>query len=105
MKEVSMTIRIDQELRVQFSAAAERDHRPAAQVVRDLMRDYVERSREQVKCSITPEERRRRQKAVDYARASIGLEGFELSEADKAHAERFIRGEIDIKEFVKVRDV
>jgi len=59
--------------------------------------------RKDEKPHITAEERRRRQEAVDYARASVGLEGFKLSEADEAHAERFINGEIDINEFVKVR--
>lgn len=40
-KEVQMTIRIEPELRAEFTAAASRDHRPAAQVLRELMRGYV----------------------------------------------------------------
>ncbi|GHT95236.1 hypothetical protein AGMMS49545_17850 [Betaproteobacteria bacterium] len=36
-----MNLRIDEDLREKFTAAAERNHRPAAQVLRDLMRDYV----------------------------------------------------------------
>jgi hypothetical protein len=50
---------------------------------------------------ITPEERRRRQEAVDYARASVGLEGFKITEAEEKHAQRFINGEIDMPEFLK----
>ena len=47
---------------------------------------------------ITDEERRRRQEACDYARASVGLEGFKLSQADEERAARFIAGEIDLAE-------
>lgn len=53
--------------------------------------------------SITPEERARRLKAVNYARASIGLEGFKLSEADEEHARQFVAGEIDLAEYVTPR--
>lgn len=52
---------------------------------------------------ITDEERRRRQEACDYARASVGLEGFRLSQADEERAARFIAGEIDLAEFVAPR--
>ncbi|MCG9027362.1 antitoxin VbhA family protein [Laribacter hongkongensis] len=52
---------------------------------------------------ITDEERRRRQTACDYGRASVGLSGFKLSQADEEHAARFITGEIDLAEFVKLR--
>ncbi|WP_318628869.1 antitoxin VbhA family protein [Proteus mirabilis] len=50
---------------------------------------------------ITDEERRRRQEACDYARASVGLEGFTLSDDDLAHMRRFVDGEIDLAEFVR----
>lgn len=52
---------------------------------------------------ITDEERRKRQEAVSYARASVGLEGFKPSQADEEHAARFIAGEIDLAEFVAPR--
>lgn len=51
--------------------------------------------------SIDPRERRRREDAFNYARASIGLEGFKISEALEQHARRFINGEIDMAEFLK----
>lgn len=54
---------------------------------------------EKAKTPITEAERRRRQAAVDYARASVGLEGFKLSDADLAHARRFVDGEINLEEF------
>ena len=45
MKEVQMTFRVESELRTRFTAAAELDHRPAAQVLRELMRAYVGQAR------------------------------------------------------------
>lgn len=47
------------------------------------------------------EQRRKRQNAVNYARASVGLEGFNPSDAAEQQAARFIAGEIDLAEFVK----
>lgn len=49
---------------------------------------------------ITEAERRKRQEAVNYARASVGLEGFKPSEADERRAARFVADEIDLAEFV-----
>ncbi|MDX3895800.1 MAG: antitoxin VbhA family protein [Pusillimonas sp.] len=53
--------------------------------------------------TISDTERSRRQSAVNYARATVGLEGFSLSEADEAHAQRFIDGQISLQEFVQPR--
>jgi len=46
-------------------------------------------------------ERRMREKAANFARASVGLEGFEPTEAAEALTVRYIRGEITIDEAVK----
>ncbi|MEX3639955.1 antitoxin VbhA family protein [Paraburkholderia sp. BR14320] len=46
-------------------------------------------------------ERQRRQRAVNFARGSIGLEGFTLTATDEDRARRFIGGEIDLAEFMK----
>ena len=40
-KEVQMSIKMEPELREQFMAVAATMHRPAAQIVRDLMRSYI----------------------------------------------------------------
>jgi len=40
-KEVQMSIKMEPELRDQFMAAAALRHRPAAQIIRDLMRLYI----------------------------------------------------------------
>ncbi|HCT9233315.1 TPA: antitoxin VbhA family protein [Escherichia coli] len=53
--------------------------------------------------TISDAERDRRVAAVNYARASVGLEGFSLSAADEEHAQRFINGEIDLTNFVQPR--
>ncbi|HUV96134.1 MAG TPA: antitoxin VbhA family protein [Acidobacteriaceae bacterium] len=54
----------------------------------------------QAKGNIPEKERRRRAEAIAHAKASVGLEGFVLSPADLEHAERFIRGEMTLAEFV-----
>lgn len=53
--------------------------------------------------TISGVEHNRRVAAVNYARASVGLEGFSLSAADEEHAQRFINGDIDLEEFVQPR--
>lgn len=42
-KEVQMSIKMETELRDEFMAAAAMMHRPAAQIVRDLMRSFLAR--------------------------------------------------------------
>ena len=42
-KEVQMSIKMEPELRDQFMVVAAAMHRPAAQIVRDLMRFYIAR--------------------------------------------------------------
>lgn len=65
MKPAVFTMKLDAELRAEFVAEAAATHRPASQVVRDLMRDFVR------------EQRQRRDhaaflnKKVELARASV----------------------------------
>jgi hypothetical protein len=40
-KDVSMSIKIERELRDEFARAAAEEHRPAAQVMRELMRGFI----------------------------------------------------------------
>lgn len=49
---------------------------------------------------ITDAERRKRQEAVNFARANVGLEGFKPSEEAEQHATRFVAGEIALAEFL-----
>lgn len=61
-KEAVFTMKLEPELRDAFMAAAKADDRPASQIVREFMRDYVQQDREYVAWL---------QKKVDIARASI----------------------------------
>lgn len=47
MKAAVFTMKLEPDLRAEFMAAAEAAHRPASQVVRELMRDYVQRQQTQ----------------------------------------------------------
>lgn len=49
---------------------------------------------------ITPEEHRKREDAVRFGHACVGLEGFKQTPAAIALAQRFIDGEIDMDEFI-----
>ncbi|MDQ7965326.1 antitoxin VbhA family protein [Pseudomonas plecoglossicida] len=50
--------------------------------------------------TITNAERERRWKAVEYARASIALEGFVLSADQEQRAQAFVNGELTLADFV-----
>ncbi len=45
-KEAVFTMKLESELREQFMAEAEASHRPASQVLRELMREFVDRQRQ-----------------------------------------------------------
>jgi predicted transcriptional regulator len=45
-KEAVFTMKLEPELRDEFMAEAEAAHRPASQIVRELMREFVKRQRE-----------------------------------------------------------
>jgi predicted transcriptional regulator len=45
-KEAVFTMKLESDLRSEFMAEAEAAHRPASQVVRDLMREFVNRQRQ-----------------------------------------------------------
>lgn len=45
-KEAVFTMKLEPELRDQFMAEADAAHRPASQVVRELMREFVQRQRQ-----------------------------------------------------------
>ena len=45
-KEAVFTMKLEPELRAEFMAEAEAVHRPASQVLRELIREFVQRQRE-----------------------------------------------------------
>ena len=60
---------------------------------------------EQDKTNISATERQRREKAVRFSRASLGLEGIQPSGEEEAHARLFISGEIDLDEYVQLKSI
>lgn len=107
MGKATMTFRVESDLRESFNAATERSHVPAAQVLREFMRSYVKQSRERIHSlsedPITSAESQRRQAAVNFARSSVGLEGFTPSKAAEMDAHQFIKGDIKLADFVQVK--
>jgi predicted transcriptional regulator len=65
MKEAVFTMKLEPELRDQFMAEAEAAHRPASQVMRELMREFVQRQRQ------AREHDEFLQRKVEVARASV----------------------------------
>ena len=67
-KEVQMSIKMESELRDQFMAVAADRHRPAAQIIRDLMRLYLADS--ETPNALTAETLRKSDKGEDVFHAS-----------------------------------
>ena len=104
VKQVQMTFRVESELRTRFTEAAGLENRAVAQILREFMQTYISSAKEKtpIKSNITPDEQGKRQAAVNAARASVGLEGFQLTPDTERIAQRFINGEIDFNEFMRV---
>jgi hypothetical protein len=51
---------------------------------------------------ISEEERQERRKGYEYAKASVGLEGYELTAEFDRLAKRYIDGEMDWEEFMEL---
>lgn len=105
-KKTTMTFRIDANLKKQFMDAADKMNMPAAQVLRSLIHDFIQRNQEKSGDQksgtlITLEEQEKRRKAARFAIASVGLEGFKVPESEIQHMERFISGEISFQEFME----
>ena len=67
-KEVQMSIKMEPELRERFMAVAADRHRPAAQIIRDLMRLYIAES--ETPNALTAETLRKSRKDEDVFKAS-----------------------------------
>ena len=73
-KEVQMSIKMEADLRDRFMAAAAERHRPAAQIIRDLMRLYLADS--ETPNALTSETIRKRARGEDVFRAGSAAELF-----------------------------
>lgn len=52
--------------------------------------------------TISVEERKRREDAANFARASLGLEGFKISAECEARVQRHINGEINLEQLMEL---
>ncbi|MEJ7137846.1 antitoxin VbhA family protein [Amphibiibacter pelophylacis] len=104
-KEVQVTVRVESALRTEFSQAALLQDRSAAQVLRELMRDYVQQSRSRgqrpASKSLAATESHRREQALNFARASVGLEGFKPLPEDEALSRLYVAGDITIADAIR----
>lgn len=75
-KEVQMSVKMEPELRDQFMAAAAGRHRPAAQILRDLMRLYIAQS--ETPNALTADTLRRSTRGKDVHRAANARDLFKL---------------------------
>ena len=88
--DTKMMIRVTEALRDSVNQCAERIQRPAAQVARELLQDFVERS----------EERARRVRAIETARGSTFLEGFVADADTDALLKRYADGDLTIDQVI-----
>lgn len=85
------TLKLESELRDQFMAECEASHRPASQIVRDMMRQFVQAQQESRGYDAFL------QRKVDASRASI-LAGKEISNDDIEAEFAAKRAQIDSQE-------
>ena len=89
-KDAVFTMKLEPELRDAFMAAAKHDDRPASQIVRELMRSYVEQDREYVEFL---------RRKVERSRASIAAgRVFTNEEVEARMKERFAQWDREKRE-------
>ncbi|WP_433768150.1 antitoxin of toxin-antitoxin stability system [Pseudomonas putida] len=89
-KQAVFTMKLEADLREQFMAEAEAAHRPASQIVREMMRQFVQTQRE------SREYEAFLQRKVDIARASMHRgDGLTNEEIEAEFAARRGRAAID----------
>jgi hypothetical protein len=104
MGTTTMNVRVDEALRARFIETAKQQDRTAAQLIRGFMRDVVTQHAvpdpaAALRPPISEEERERRMKGYEFAKANVGLEGHELSAEYEEIAMKFINGDIEWDEF------
>ncbi len=84
-KEAVFTMKLEPELRAEFMAAADAAHRPASQVVRELMRDFIRQQREARRYDEFLQQKVERARVS--MRAGVGISHSEVeADADIRHA-------------------
>jgi predicted DNA-binding protein len=105
VKDETITFRIEPELKSAFIDAAKDAHRPVGQVLREFMRNYVEKAKDQklpVENDRFARDSTQRRKSIEFANASVELEGFKLNKADADLSNKYIEGEITLADAIKV---
>lgn len=95
----TMNFRLPNELYTAFSDKALSENRTASDVLRSLMREWLEKDSAKP-ASLTAIERRRRMKAVEFARASVELEGYSLPDSELARFQQFCDGPLSLEQLV-----
>jgi predicted transcriptional regulator len=90
-KEAVFTMKLEPELRSEFIAAAEAVNRPASQVVRELMREFVQRQQQEAK-DYEEFVRRKVEKALISARAGLGKSNEEVQAEFRLRRANVVRG-------------
>jgi predicted transcriptional regulator len=90
-KQAVFTMKLEPELREQFMAEAEASHRPASQIMREMMRQFVRTQQEAREYEVFL------QRKVDLARESMAAgEGVSNEEVEAQFAAR--RRQVEIKD-------
>jgi hypothetical protein len=95
-KSVFMQLQMEAGLRASFQEAAERQHRPAAQVLRQLMREYVATQSDAEAVAAG-----RRLEAARRAAASVALDVPAVGEAPLEEAPGVSSGDRDLEEMAR----
>jgi hypothetical protein len=101
MKTTAMTFRVDEPLRETFTRAARQVHRPVAQVLRELMRNFVAETATTATPVPSASELLRRRVAVSDARANLGLEGVRVDDDFARLTEQYAAGEIELDDLMR----
>ena len=100
--EVEMTFWVASALHDEFNACALKEQRNAAQVLRELMREYFQRHEQPVSL-ISDSERRRRQSPIDDGFANVESSGCSPSVELQERAKLSVEGHISMEEFANDR--
>lgn len=95
-KSVFMQLQIEAGLRASFQESAGRQQRPAAQVIRQLMREYVAAQSDAEAVAVG-----RRLEAVRRAAASVALDTPAVGEGPLEEAPGFSNSDRDLEEMVR----
>ena len=95
-----MNFRLNVDLQRTFVDKAKSENRTASDVMRELMRNYVNKDRVVIKPAISKKEKAQRKKAFEFACASVALEGYAMSDDTMMQCQHFVDGENTLDELL-----